>query len=101
VHLPVVLSWSDGAKTRIEGGFTRDVSMKGFFVICARMPSISTRVDLELLLSTPGSRSTGAIRATGWIARIGGRKEARGVAITAEISPEIRPAKHEIEVKLD
>jgi len=64
LRLPVILRWTDdNGVTQERGGFTRDISTGGVFVICDAPPQLATCIALELLLpplaaDAPGLRLT-------------------------------------------
>ena len=83
LQLPVLFSWADDQHTRIQAGFTRDISVQGLFVTCAVVPPLRTAVNLELLL--PTVRPDNAIRAEGHVVRTCGSNSGKGIAIAAKL----------------
>lgn len=65
LHAPVVFQWMDGEERNQQGGgFTRDISTCGVFVLCEAPPPEAVGIALEILLppfaaDTPGLRLKG------------------------------------------
>jgi len=70
LSLPALLSWVDGKKHTC-GGFTRDVSAKGAFVLCSESVPANAMVDIELLLPTSGEVPGTTVRAKAHVVRNG------------------------------
>ena len=83
VSLPVLVSWGDG-KTHTCGGFTRDVSTTGVFVLCREKLPLNTTVEIEILLPTSGKLPGTAVKTTGWVVRTYGENEGAGLAIEGQ-----------------
>jgi len=65
LSLPVTLGWTDDNRiAQQRGGFTRDVSTGGVFVMCDAPPRPGTSISLELLLPLP-SASAPSLRVLG------------------------------------
>jgi hypothetical protein len=72
VRAPVLYSWIDeGGMKRQAGGFTRNVSSGGVFVVSAMSPPIGTGISLEVMLPPLEDASPGwQLRASGKVVRV-------------------------------
>jgi len=60
LYLPVTLGWTDdGRVTQQHGGFTRDVSTGGVFVMCDAPPSPGTSIQFEMFLPVSSPEAPG------------------------------------------
>lgn len=88
LSLPVLYSWSDPeGKNWKEGGFTRDISTGGLYVIGAETPMRGHTVDVEVLLPLARIASTGIarLRAKCTVVRSGGPSEDQGFAAAGNL----------------
>ena len=83
LYLPVLFRWVavDGTCC-VEGGFTRDISLGGLYLVSAAMPPVGSAVQIEVLLPLGRTANTGALRlrAAATVVRSGGSREVRGFA---------------------
>lgn len=52
LRLPVLFHWKDGEE-RTNGGFTRDVGLKGALILSKVCPPVGTNVRVEVLIPSP------------------------------------------------
>jgi len=78
----VLVRWYEG-ETHTCGGFTRDVSTKGVFVLCSEKPPIKT-VEIEILVPTSDQVPGMAIKTTGRVVRTYGENEGAGFAVEGQ-----------------
>lgn len=91
LRAPIVFCWAN----RASAGRTRDISIKGVFVICDTLPPVGTALSLEIYLP-PFERNTLQrlhLEAAGKVIRAAAGEESRGFAATApfalrEVMPE-------------
>jgi hypothetical protein len=76
--------WHQGG-TRTCGGFTRDVSTNGAFVLCSEELPVGETVQIEILLPTSGQVPGTALKSTGRVVRRYGESEAAGFAIQGRL----------------
>jgi hypothetical protein len=50
MNVPVEFSWEDARGRRASVGFTRDLSIRGTFVLAGKCPPVGTAVRMQLLL---------------------------------------------------
>ena len=63
LRAPVVYSWTDcEGVTHESEGFTRDVSPKGIFIVCADSPPQSTPLTVSIQLPVSGQDCVGEVR---------------------------------------
>lgn len=85
LSLPAIFSWVDGEKHTC-GGFTRDVSTNGAFVLCSEPVPANTVVEMEILLPTSGELPGTAVRAKAQVLR----NKAIGFAVAGQFGqPEL------------
>jgi hypothetical protein len=80
LSLPAIFRWVDGEKYTC-GGFTRDVSTKGAFVLCSEPVPANAVVEIEILLPTSGEVPGIAVRAKAHVVR----NNAIGFAVEGQI----------------
>ena len=85
LRLPVLFTWSDGEQIHTQGGFTRDVSVKGLFVTSAVSLAPETALHVEIVLPAFAQMSENRIRTSGEVVRASSEGEARGFAISAHL----------------
>jgi hypothetical protein len=83
LHLPVVFKWRKD-ETHTEGGFTRDISAKGLFVMCTEAPPLRTTIELEILF--PASGPIPAVAVAGHVVRIPTDGEEHGFAAETQLA---------------
>jgi hypothetical protein len=97
LNLPVLVRWDQGG-THTCGGFTRDVSTNGVFVLCSEELPLAATVQIEILLPSSGQVPGTALKSTGRVVRNYGESEAAGFAIEGQFGqpefpdPSARPA---------
>ena len=93
LQLPVIFSWRDGHEIRIQGGFTRDVSVQGMFVTSSVMLPVRIPLNLELLLPPNLDQMPGNIlKAPGYVVRTCSVSEPHGFAIAAQLGTDFAAA---------
>ena len=80
INLPTLVTWSDGQKHTC-GGFTRDISAKGAFVLCSEPAPANAAVEIEILLPTSGDVPGTAVRAKAHVVRLHEQTENTGFAV--------------------
>ena len=56
---PVIFTWTDpSGLSQVRGGFARDISAGGLFVLCDASPPLETALTLEVLLPPLKASST-------------------------------------------
>jgi PilZ domain len=83
LSLPVLVRWSEG-ETHLCGGFTRDVSTRGAFVLCSEKLPLDTTVEIEILLPTSGKLPGMTVRTTGRVVRTYVENEGAGFAVEGQ-----------------
>jgi hypothetical protein len=83
VQLPVLFQWVDGIP-HTEGGFTRDVSLRAFFVSSTAMPPVKALIKCQILIPASGNNPGNAIKAAGRVVRLSSQGEERGFALRAQ-----------------
>ena len=97
LNLPILVRWHNG-ETYTCGGFTRDVSTKGVFVLCSEKLPLNTTVEIEILLPTSGKIPGRALKSTGRVVRTYDENEGEGIALEGQFGqsefpdPRARPA---------
>jgi hypothetical protein len=82
--LPVLVRWPAGSGTHTSGGFTRDVSTRGVFVLCSEKLPAETMVGIEILLPTPDKLPGMVLKTTGRVVRTQGENEGAGFAVEGQ-----------------
>jgi hypothetical protein len=85
LHLAVLFKFRNH-ETHKEGGFTRDMSAKGLFVMSTVAPPLRTTLDLEILFPASGQIPGIAIAATGRVVRISTHGEGHGFAVETQLA---------------
>lgn len=88
LQLPVIFTWRDSKGTkRKEGGFTRDIGVRGLYVVSSARPSVGTKLRLDILLPLAGNAPSpmARLQATASVARRGGSNEERGFAACGDL----------------
>ena len=90
VHAPVIFQWIDEEGVqRQAGGFTRDISTGGIFVLSAMSPPIGTGISLEVILPSLAAASRGCqLKADGRVVRV----ESEGFGGTADFGQQAKMA---------
>ncbi len=90
VHAPVIYQWVDEEGVqRQAGGFTRDISPKGIYVLSAVSPPIGMGVNFEVTLPPLVAASRGCqLKAHGKVVRV----ESEGFAGTADFAQQAEAA---------
>lgn len=83
LSLPVLVRWR-GGETHTCGGFTRDVSIIGLFVLCREELPLNTTVEIEILLPTSRKLPGTAVKTTGRVIRTHGENEGPGFAMEGQ-----------------
>ncbi len=86
LRAPVIFRWKDPqGTTQQEGGFTRDMSSDGVFVLCSKYPPAGIAVALEVFLPPIEATAQGLrLQAEGTVVRIGVAGEGSGFAAAAD-----------------
>ena len=82
--LPVIFHWDDEGRQRASrGGFTRDVSTAGVFIVASDGPPTSTQVSMEIVLPSFNSAGTVTLECIGTVLRSEATQEANvGFAVS-------------------
>ena len=96
VQIPVLFRWESGL-VQTEGGFTRDVSVKGFFVNSTVVPPLNARLRCEILMPASVSIAGNVIKAEGRVVRLASRHEGRGFAVMAKFFTYTNPSKMRVQ----
>jgi PilZ domain-containing protein len=80
LNLPTLVSWIDGEK-HTRGGFTRDISTEGAFVLCRRRVPGNAAVEIEILLPASSEVPGTLVRAKARVVRVHGQSEPTGFAV--------------------
>lgn len=95
LRVPVLFTW-DGGHTQQAGGFTRDVSAYGAYVLCEKSecPAQGDTVTIQLLLpSVDGGEPEGLkLRAEGLVLRTGECQQNCGFAVLADFGKQLNGA---------
>jgi hypothetical protein len=88
--VPVLFSWKDSHKSlQSSEGLTRDISMRGIFVLTADLPQEGACIELDAYLQTVGVRDKLVrLRAEGRVLRVEQRAAGRGFAAEVFFQPE-------------
>jgi hypothetical protein len=90
LQVPVLFSWKNASKQ--AGGFTRDISASGVYVLCeeSHCPSRGDTVTLQLILpSIADAEGRGLkLKSKGQVLRTGELAEQSGFAVVAEFGLE-------------
>jgi hypothetical protein len=92
VQIPVLFRWDSGL-VQTQGGFTRDVSLKGFFVNSTVAPPLNARIRCEILMPASVSIAGNVIKAEGRVVRLANCREGRGFAVMAKFFTYMSPSK--------
>jgi hypothetical protein len=92
VQIPVLFRWDSGL-VQTDGGFTRDVSLKGFFVNSTVAPPLNARLRCEILMPASVSIAGSVIKAEGQVVRLASGQEGRGFAVMAKFFTHTNPSK--------
>jgi hypothetical protein len=89
LQLPVLFSWNDGQQIHTQGGFTRDVSVKGLFIGSAAGLRPETPLQLEIVLPAFGKTEDNIIRTSGEVVRVSSERKLRGFAVSAALDTDL------------
>lgn len=70
LEVPVVFQWTERGQIRESSGRTRDVSVRGAFVLSGDCPPQGTRVAIKMNFPAVLSSRTARIRAEGFVLRV-------------------------------
>ncbi len=86
MRVPVIIKWNDEQGVRQQGGgFTRDISTGGIFVLCPAYPPAGTAVALEVLLPPLEAEAHDLrLQAEGQVVRVEGGGKGSGFAAAAD-----------------
>ena len=84
LQLPVVFEWEDGKS--MKGGFTRDISSAGMFILSTERPRLGKNVHFQLLIPTSADSPGNVVNATGKVVRLSFNGEGYGFALKAKLS---------------
>src|ERR1700737_826016 len=87
LHMPVICRWKDHQGSPHEiGGFSRDVSTAGLFVLSPMPPPEGTDVTVEVLLPALGRATSHGLKlqSEGEVVRVEQGKAATGFAVRCE-----------------
>jgi hypothetical protein len=91
LRVPVLFSWQD-TQPELDGGFTRDISASGVYVLCEKnhRPAQGNTVTIQLILpSIVDLEAQGMkLRSKGQVLRTGDFPEESGFAVLAEFDAE-------------
>ena len=96
VQIPVLFR-GDSGPIQTEGGFTRDVSVKGFFVNSTVAPPLNARLRCEILMPASVSIAGNVIKAEGRVVRLANCQEGRGFAVMAKFFTYTNPSKMRVQ----
>ena len=96
VQLPVLFRWGEDIM-HTEGGFTRDVSLKAFFVTSMVTPPVKTHVQCQILMPASINSAGNAMKATGRVVRLSTDGEGPGFAVSARFYSYKKPAKMRVQ----
>jgi len=96
VQLPVLFRWSNDIM-HTEGGFTRDVSVKSFFVTSTVTPPLKTHLQCQILMPASVNIAGNAMKATGRVVRLSTHGEGPGFAVSANFYSYKKPTKISIQ----
>jgi len=92
LRLPVLFSWKD-AQSKLDGGFTRDISASGVYVLCEKnhCPAQGEIVKIQLFLPSIGDLETPGmkLRSKGQVLRTDDFPEECGFAVLADFDMEL------------
>ena len=86
--VPVVFQWEDEVQPSVGGGgFTRDISVNGLFVLTAcPAPPLASNLDLTVLLPSLNAKGPGMLlRASGSVVRVQPTREGVGIGIASAL----------------
>jgi hypothetical protein len=89
LQLPVLFSWSDSeGKVKKSGGFTRDISTRGLYIVAETSPRAGAALECEVLLPISKNTRLGGVRlvAMGNVVRSGGGNEHHGFAVAGDLN---------------
>ena len=90
LQIPVLFRWTSG-EVHIEGGFTRDISSRAFFVMSTAAPPVRTRLDCRILMPARGNDTGNVMELRGRVARWSTPAEVRGLVIQADLYAHGKP----------
>jgi hypothetical protein len=79
--LPVIFQWDDDASYS-HGGFTRNVSTAGVFVVSSQCPPLNAQVSMQVVVPAPRHRGTVKLECVGKVTRVEGTPECGGFAVS-------------------
>jgi hypothetical protein len=96
LHMPVICRWKDHQGNQHEiGGFSRDISTAGMFVLSSGLPPDGTDVSVEVLLPPLGGATSRGLqlRSVGEVVRVEQGEAATGFAVRCEFGSvdELKP----------
>jgi len=86
LRAPALFGWGN-RESRLAGGFTRDASAGGAYILCERedCPAVSTRISIEIMLPPIDAEGHGVkLKGEGQVVRNNGLGEESGFAIVAD-----------------
>lgn len=85
LRVPIICHWKDNQASHEMGGFSRDISRGGVFVVGSVLPKEETSIDLEVLL--PPLQATSQelrLQCTGVVVRVQREGETIGFAVACD-----------------
>ena len=88
LHMPVICRWKDQLGSQHEiGGFSRDISTAGLYVLSSAPPPDGTDVGVEVLLPALGGAFRGLqLQSKGVVVRVEQAEAATGFAVRCEFA---------------
>src|SRR5579864_262536 len=97
LQIPVLFRWGESV-TNKEAGFTRDISLKAFFLTSSAVPPLNTHVRCQMLMPTSVNRTGSAINVRGRVVRLFmHRIEERGFIVMAKLYANKKAARTSIQ----
>ena len=89
LHAPVIFGWTDpDGLSQLRGGFTRDISAGGLFVLCEASAPLEAVLTLEVLLPPFKASSTALrLKGEGHVVRV--EMKQTGFAAASEFDPNL------------
>lgn len=96
LQIPILFRWGESL-TNTEAGFTRDISLKAFFVNSSAVPPLKTHVRCQILMPTSANYSGSAINIRGRVVRLSTHREKNGFAVMAKLYAYKKPPRTSIQ----
>ena len=96
VQLPILFRWGDG-DLYTSGGFTRDVSLKAFFVISRDRPPLKTHLRCQILMPASVQIGGNAINTIGRVTRLATHGEGPGFVVKAKLYTSAKSARTNVQ----